>query len=422
MNELPPSEPGAPPVKLLLVDDREENLALLQAMLGSLGHPMVVAKSGEEALRHLEREEFALVLLDVNMPRMDGFAAARLMRLREQSHCTPIIFVTANVADITMVAQSYQAGGVDYLTKPIDVRILRAKVSVFVELAQARQRLKAEIAERERAYAQLRESREELARKNAEMEDDLHMAREVQQAMLAHDYPAFPAGVPREQSRLRFSHRYLSMNEVGGDFFNILSLSNTQALAFIADVMGHGVRSALVTAMLRAMLEESKDLAPDPGRLLTQMNEHLQSILQRAHDPVFTTAFCLVADLETGEFRHASAGHPKPFVLRRESGAVELLAGRGGPALGVFGGANYATTVHPLSDRDVVLLFTDGIFEAEGADGVEFGHDRLAAAARERLHEPVETMLDGLLADVNAFSGRGFEDDVCLLGVEVAAR
>ncbi len=426
MNANPEPATEAQSVKLLLVDDREQNLALLKAMLSPLGHPMVTAESGPEALRHLLREEFALVLLDVNMPGMNGFEVATLIREREQTRFTPIIFVTANDADIQMIAQSYQSGGVDYLTKPLDVHILRAKVSVFIELAKARQRLQAEIAERERAYAALRASREELRKKNEEMEEDLRMAREVQQAMLAHEYPAFPAGVPQEQSHLRFCHRYLSMNEVGGDFFNILSLSNTQALIFIADVMGHGVRSALVTAMLRAMLEELKGLEPDPGRLLTQMNQHLQAILQRTNDPVFTTAFCLVADLGAREFRHASAGHPKPFILRRQNNSLEILscsAGRCGPALGVFSGAKYETTTQPLADRDVVLLFTDGIFEAEGADGDEFGHERLVAAARKRLHEPVETMLDGLLADVREFAGaNGFSDDVCLLGAEVAAR
>jgi serine phosphatase RsbU (regulator of sigma subunit)/CheY-like chemotaxis protein len=411
------------PVKLLLVDDREQNLASLQAMLEPLGHPMITARSGPEALHHLLREEFALVLLDVNMPGMSGFEVATLIREREQTRLTPIIFVTANAADIEMIGQSYQAGGVDYLTKPLDVHILRSKVSVFVELAKSRQRLGAALAERERAYEQLRESREELRRKNEQMEEDLRMAREVQQAMLAQEYPAFPAGVPKEQSHLRFGHRYLSMNEVGGDFFNILSLSNTQALLFVADVMGHGVRSALVTAMLRAMLEEFKDLAPDPGRFLTQMNHDLHAILQRTNEPLFTTAFCLLADLEMREFRHASAGHPQPFILHRKPGTIEWLnpAGRHpGPALGIFPEARYETTAHTLADGDVVLLFTDGVFEVESPSGEEFGQKRLAEIARRRMNEDVDALLDGLLGEVREFAdARGFSDDVCLLGAEV---
>jgi sigma-B regulation protein RsbU (phosphoserine phosphatase) len=426
MNASPESPVAEQPVKLLLVDDREENLTSLKAMLEPLGHPMIMARSGAEALRHLLREEFALVLLDVNMPGMNGFEVAALIREREQTRFTPIIFVTANSADIKMIGQSYQAGGVDYLTKPLDVHVLRSKVSVFVELAKSRQRVEAALAERERAYEQLRESREELRRKNEQMEEDLRMAREVQQAMLAQDYPAFPAGVPAEQSHLRFGHRYLSMSEVGGDFFNILSLSNTQALLFVADVMGHGVRSALVTAMLRAMLEEFKDLAPDPGRFLTQMNHDLHAILQRTNEPLFTTAFCLIADLETREFRHAGAGHPPPLILHRQLGTIELLAPRerrSGPALGIFPEARYETTAHKLADRDVVLLFTDGIFEVEGADGEEFGHQRLAEVASRRMHENVDALLDGLLAEVREFAGaKGFGDDVCLLGAEVVAR
>jgi sigma-B regulation protein RsbU (phosphoserine phosphatase) len=349
---------------------------------------------------------------------------AALMRQREQSRLTPIIFLTASEQAAKDIFLGYESGGVDYLLKPLNAEILRAKVRVFLDLADVRRRLTAEIAERIKAYEQLTESREELRRKNEEMQEDLRMAREVQQAMLAHEYPAFPAGVSHEQSRLHFSHRYISMSDVGGDFFTILSLSNTQALIFIADVMGHGVRSALVTAMLRAMLEEMKDLAIDPSRLLTQMNQDLHAILRRTSDPMFTTALCLIADLETHEFRFSSAGHPKPLILCRATGAVAPLSGdsaRQNPALGLFADATYTTATHPLADGDVVLLYTDGIFEIAAPDGEDFGEARLASAAHRRLHEPVDAIMDGLLADARAFSGSAdFTDDVCLLGVEVA--
>ena len=120
--------------------------------------------------------------------------------------------------------------------------------------------------ERERLVnAELARSQAELRKKNEILEDDLKMAREIQQAILPQQYPAFPPGVPPESSLLHFCHRYHPTGQVGGDFFNVLRLSDTQAGLFICDVMGHGVRSALVTAMVRALVEELRPMAMDPA-------------------------------------------------------------------------------------------------------------------------------------------------------------
>jgi PAS domain S-box-containing protein len=155
-----------------------------------------------------------------------------------------------------------------------------------------------DITERKRAEERIRKasvelarSREELREKNEQMEDDLRMAREIQQALLPQQYPCFPKSASAENSSLLFSHRYLPAGVVGGDFFNIRALSDTKAGVFICDVMGHGVRSALVTAILRALVEELTPLAADPGQLLRQINHDLRTILKQTGTPMFTTAF-----------------------------------------------------------------------------------------------------------------------------------
>jgi PAS domain S-box-containing protein len=122
--------------KLLLVDDRPENLLALEALLEPLGQELVLASSGEEALRHLLQEEFAAILLDVQMPGLDGFQTAELIKQRERSRHIPILFLTAISKDAEHVFRGYGAGAVDYLMKPIDPHILRAKVAVFIELWQ----------------------------------------------------------------------------------------------------------------------------------------------------------------------------------------------------------------------------------------------------------------------------------------------
>src|SRR5262245_57755023 len=130
-------DPPAPPrANILLVDDHPANLLALRAVLEDMGHHLVDAHSGEEALRLLLQEDFAVVLLDVQMPGLDGFEVAKRLRARERSRHTPVIFLTAYETDRGRLEQAYALGAVDYLVKPLIPVILRAKVAVFVELFQ----------------------------------------------------------------------------------------------------------------------------------------------------------------------------------------------------------------------------------------------------------------------------------------------
>jgi PAS domain S-box-containing protein len=152
------SQGGSPadpiPCNLLLVDDDPAQLATLQALLAVLGHPTVTARSGEEALRRLQETDFAVVLLDVRMPDLNGFETAKRIRLCDTSRHTPIIFLTACVGDEFPVEQAYALGAVDYLVKPVVPETLRAKVAVFIDIAQGNsqiQRQAAELRAREKA-------------------------------------------------------------------------------------------------------------------------------------------------------------------------------------------------------------------------------------------------------------------------------
>ena len=129
-----PTDTTEEPANILLVDDRPGNLVALKAILEPLGQRLVTATSGPEALRHLLSEEFAVILLDVQMPGMDGFETAALIKEREKSRHIPIIFITAISTDQKYVFRGYSAGAVDYMPKPFEPDILRSKVLVFVDL------------------------------------------------------------------------------------------------------------------------------------------------------------------------------------------------------------------------------------------------------------------------------------------------
>jgi CheY-like chemotaxis protein len=131
------------PAKVLLVDDRRDNLIALEAILQGLPVQPVAADSGEDALKHLLVDDFALILLDAQMPGMDGFETARHIKRRERTRHVPIIFLTAADRDAHLALRGYAVGAVDYLTKPFDPWVLRAKVSVFVDLWEKTQQLHA---------------------------------------------------------------------------------------------------------------------------------------------------------------------------------------------------------------------------------------------------------------------------------------
>jgi signal transduction histidine kinase len=151
--------PEAGPANILLVDDRPENLLALEAVLAPLGQRLVRATSGEEALRQVLAEEFAVILLDVQMPGTSGIETARLIKQRERSRVTPIIFLTALDQDRRRATLGYESGAVDYLYKPLDPDVLRAKVAAFVELYRNREAL-AWLQRRRFADAAIRESEE----------------------------------------------------------------------------------------------------------------------------------------------------------------------------------------------------------------------------------------------------------------------
>jgi len=165
-------------VNILLVDDRLDKLMALETILASLGQNLVLARSGTEALRHLLQEEFALIVLDVSMPGMDGFETASLIRQRSNSELTPIIFISAINYSEVHLSRGYSLGAVDYISAPIVPEILRAKVSFFIELHRKTEQLKRQ------AEMQVELIREQAARAEAEA---ANKAKDRFIAMLSHE-------------------------------------------------------------------------------------------------------------------------------------------------------------------------------------------------------------------------------------------
>jgi sigma-B regulation protein RsbU (phosphoserine phosphatase) len=289
---------------------------------------------------------------------------------------------------------------------------------------------------RRRAEAELRALNEELERrvmertrdlqeKNRVMEEELRMASELQSAMLTHRFPRLLCGTSAEQSAVEFLSFHHPAGSVSGDFFDVTRLSDTAVGVLICDVMGHDVRAALVTAMLRALLERAGDLVAEPGRLLTGINRDLTAILKHTSTTMFATAFYLVMDVTRSQITFANAGHPKPLHIHRDRREVEPISANGyaGPALGLIENAAYNTYQRPMRPSDLVMLFTDGLFEVEDPYSHElYSQQRLLEAVRQRATMPAPELFNGLLDEIRQFAHQTeFSDDVCLLGMQLGS-
>ena len=282
-----------------------------------------------------------------------------------------------------------------------------------------------DITEKKRAADELARLTEELRVKNESLEQDLEMARELQSALLPQRFPNFPHDSSEQDSAVRFYPFFRPSMIVSGDFFDVLDIADDKAGLFICDVMGHGVRAALVAAIVRSVVSELRPLWTRPGDLLFAINRALVGAFKNTDIMLFASAYYVVADLSKGQLRYAGAGHPSPLHFARVANgcaatASPLTGARPGPALGLFPGAKYETSRRKLSPRDVVLLFTDGLFEVEGSGGQLYDYEKLLRAVGDRTVLPVAELCQSLIAEVQQFSAtQEFNDDVCLVAMDI---
>jgi sigma-B regulation protein RsbU (phosphoserine phosphatase) len=403
-------EKAGPRIRVLLIEDNSGDARLIQIMLRDAGRDIFDFERVERlgsGLERLARGGVGIVLADLSLP--DSHGLSTFQRLHAQAPQVPII-VLSGLNDTTVAVNAVHEGAQDYLIKgEVNGQLLVRAMRYAIE--------------RKRMAEQLTRYAEELREKNALLEADFNMAREIQEVFLPHQYPTFPHSVAPEKSALQFSHRYLPATAVGGDFFDIFAITDTSGGIFICDVMGHGMRAALITAIMRGLVEKLRPVAADAGSFLTEINRSLRAILRQTREPFMATAFYLIADVANGELRFANAAHPSPFRLCRSVQEVEPLRHydpRHGPALGLFENATYPTCRCPIAPEDLIILFTDGLYEVENAEHEEFGQERLLMSIRERARVATGQLFDELLREIQDFSvTKEFDDDVCLVGAEV---
>jgi sigma-B regulation protein RsbU (phosphoserine phosphatase) len=262
----------------------------------------------------------------------------------------------------------------------------------------------------------------EIALKTDVLKRDLEFAREFQVKLMPQKYPHLTSSYKGEMMGLDFYHIYKPASSVSGDFFDVLKLSESKVGVFIADVMGHGVRSALVTAILTTLMQNLKIYADQPAIFLQKLNANFHQIIHSSGELIFASAFYLVLDLEHQTARYASAGHPSPLLVSRDHGTVIPLTPHlyNNPALGLLEDSKYETFNRVVNKRDLFLMFTDGVFECSNGDGEEFGQARLQQLVEANQTTDVHSLMTLIVKTIDGYAEpHGLDDDVCLVGVEL---
>ena len=274
-----------------------------------------------------------------------------------------------------------------------------------------------------RDISELKNKELQLKKANDQIAEDLQMAAKLQQAFLPHGYPSFNDAKGR--SPIKFFHLYEADTELGGDFCSVYRLSDTKAGLLICDVMGHGVRAALITAIIHGTAEELVRNAESPGDFLTAMNQRLLPVLQTEDEYLFATAAYFTIDVISGELTGAIAGHPLPFLIQPQQGKVTQLTVAEeavGPALAIVADYAYESIRVQLHPGDEMLLYTDGICEAMNISQDEFGEEHLRETILEYNKLPLKGLIPRIVEVVQEYTdSKKLGDDICLLGFSLNA-
>jgi len=264
-----------PRVNILMVDDEPANLIALEATLEELGQNLIRAKSGTEALRQLLDKDFAVILLDIQMPGLSGIETAAAIRERERSRHIPIIFLTGMDKTQEAMFEGYSAGAVDYLLKPIQTNVLIAKVGVFIELAQARQRLHQEVEERTKTAVEISMLNQALEDKNRELESRTAELQDTVQELerysysISHDMRA-PLRAMKGYADVLIEEAATTLNDEHRGFLQKISSASQRLDRLIEDVLSYSLlsrskfnlKSVDADELLREIIEQYPGFQP----------------------------------------------------------------------------------------------------------------------------------------------------------------
>jgi len=373
---------------ILIVDDTPANLRLLSQMLSEQGYQVRPVLEGRLALTAAQVKPPDLILLDIRMPDLNGYQVCERLKSDSKTKNIPIIFISALDAILDKV-KAFTAGGVDYITKPFHVEEVLARVETHLALHKLQEQL-------------------ELA--NKKMTQELALAGEVQEGFFLQELPVI--------SGWQLSIKLKSARETSGDFFDVIPLPRGYYGILMADVVDKGVAAALFMALSWSLFRTyAADFPSHPEMVLTSVN---QRILDDTSAKQFVTVFYGVLDPVSGRFVYANAGHSPPLIFNSQSDEKLIRLENTGKPLGLFEDEVWEQGETVLSPGEVVVIYTDGVSEAQNDQQEFFDESGLVASVKQHLGAPAGDIANGILANVKKFiAGAPQGDDI---GIAVLTR
>ena len=401
---------------ILVVDDVPANLHLLSSMLTEQGYKVRPAINGQMALMTARATPLDLILLDINMPGMNGYEVCEHLKADEQTRDTPIIFISA-LDEIEDKVKAFTVGGVDYVTKPFQVEEVLARVETHLALRRLQAELERANEELERRVEERTAQVVQLAVEKGQLEHEFQMASEVQASFLPRETPQIPGW--------EFAARWRPAREASGDYYDFIPSDGEQLGMVIADVADKGMPAALFMVLTRSIVRASVNRAPSPADGITHANRLLCA---DSTGGMFVTLFYALLDPSTGEATYVNAGHNPPLLYRTghenededEDGSEQLTKlGRTGMALGVVADTPFEQRTVHLRPGDFVVFYTDGVSDATDAHEREFGMQRLQRVILDHQHAPAVDIVAALEQAIDDFAAAADPfDDVAIVVVK----
>jgi sigma-B regulation protein RsbU (phosphoserine phosphatase) len=345
------------PQRILVVDDNETNRDILDARLTANGYQVLHACDGEEALAAARQQLPDLILLDVMMPKVDGYQVLSWIKGETRLRDLPVIMISA-LNELNSIVRCIELGALDYLMKPFNPVLLKARITSSLERKRLRDEINAHLGR---------------------LEEEVEAARQLQMGMVPQVFPAPTPDRPVEVFAMMEPAR-----EVGGDLYDFFYRLDGRFCFLVGDVSGKGMAAALFMARTKSLIRLAAELMhgadgtrAGPADIVARVNREL---CQNNSEMMFVTLFFGMLHIGTGELQFCNAAHNVPYRLL--GGSVEVLNGSKGLALGIEADAAYTIGRLSMARGEMIYLYSDGVTEAFNEGDEPFGEARLEAVLR----------------------------------------
>jgi sigma-B regulation protein RsbU (phosphoserine phosphatase) len=369
--------------RILIVDDEPYNIDYVEQELEDLDCQTASARNGREALEQVAAEAPDVILLDIMMPEMDGFQVLAHLKADERLRDIPVIIISV-LDDMGSIVKGIEMGAEDYLPKPFDPVLLKARIAASLE--------KKRLRDIEIKYLQ-------------RINDEMALAWRIQSGFLPKELP--------DIAGWRLAAALKPSRETSGDFYDFILLPNGQLGILVADVTDKGMGAALSMVLSRTLIRTyAAQHDTQPGSVLRAAN---QRILMDTDTDQYVTVFYGILDPASGTLIYCNAGHNPPYLVSAQEGDAVQALRRTGMPLGILEEGSWEQKVVQLAPGDMLVLYTDGVTDAQDPEDKLYGEQRLLEVAQSNRGRAAQDVQDALMAHVCQFMGDAPQfDDITL--------